>query len=143
MRAVLIPVGLDLFAVPMESVHEVVAAPILSSLPTSPATILGLFNLRGEIVPLFDTAALVGLGRLGAWPFAAVVRTSLGPAGLGSSELPEPTTLGEQIGPSESLGTLGIYAVGQRLTVLIDVEALLTAATIGAHVMAGPGLEGP
>lgn len=143
MRALLIPVGLDVFAVPMESVQEVVAAPFLCSLPISPAAILGLFNLRGEIVPLFDTAALIGLGRLGAWPFAAVVRTSLGSAGLGASELPESTTLGEQIGPSESLGTAGIYAVGQRLAVLIEVEALLALATTGGHVGAGPGPEEP
>jgi purine-binding chemotaxis protein CheW len=141
MQALLVPVGLDLFAVPMELVDEVVAAPLLFSLPISPAAILGLFNLRGEIVPMFDTAAVTGLGRLSAWPFAAVVRTSLGPAGLGATDLPEPATLGEQIGPSESLGTAGIYAVGRRLAVLIEVEALLASATIGAHVVARPGHE--
>ena len=119
------------------------AAPFLCSLPISPATVVGLFNLRGEIVPLFDTAALIGLGRLSAWPFAAVVRTSLGPAGLGATELPEFTTLGEQIGPSESPGTAGIYAVGGRLAVLIEVEVLLAPATIGSHVVAGPGPEEP
>jgi hypothetical protein len=140
MRALLLPVGLDLFAVPMESVHEVVAAPLLCCLPTSPAALLGLFNLRGEIVPLFDTAALIGVGRLSAWPFAAVVRTTLGSAGLGASELPESTVLGEQVGPSESLGTAGMYAVGPRIAVLIEVHALLAAASIGSHVGAsGPG----
>jgi purine-binding chemotaxis protein CheW len=143
MRALLIPVGLDLFAVPMTSVREVVAAPLLCSLPTSPAAILGLFNLRGEILPLFDTAALIGLGRLAGWPFAAVVQTPLGPAGLGASDLPESAALGEQIGPSESFGTAGTYAVGQRLAVLIDVGPLLASATIGQHSAAEPGAEDP
>ena len=41
-----------------------------------------LFNLRGEIVPLFDTAALLGLGTLIDAPFAVVVETAAGPAGL-------------------------------------------------------------
>ncbi len=141
MQALLVPVGLDLFALPMESVEEVVAAPALCPLPTSPAAVLGLFNLRGEIVPMFDAAALTGLGRVSVWPFAAVVRTSLGPAGLGATELPEPTTLGEQIGPSESLGTAGIYSVGRRLAVLIDIEALLASVTIAGHVVARPGLQ--
>jgi purine-binding chemotaxis protein CheW len=143
MRALLIPVGLDLFALPMASVREVVAAPFLCPLPMSPAAVLGLFNLRGEIVPLFDSAALIGLGRLSAWPFAAVVQTSLGPAGLGASDLPEPTTLGEQVGPSESLGTAGTYAVGQRLAVLIEVETLLASATTASRVVAEPGGEEP
>jgi purine-binding chemotaxis protein CheW len=109
----------------------------------SPAAVLGLFNLRGEIVPLFDSAALIGLGRLSAWPFAAVVQTLLGPAGLGASDLPESATLGGQIGPSESLGTAGIYAVGQRLAVLIEVETLLASATIAGHVAAEPGADEP
>src|ERR1700736_2960176 len=128
MRALLIPVGLDLYAVSMESVREVVAAPRLCSLPTAPAAVLGLFNLRGEIVPLFDTAALIGLGRLSAWPFAAVLRTPLGPARLGASRLPEAIVLGESVGPSESHGVTGLYAVGQRLAALIDPEVLLIPA---------------
>jgi chemotaxis signal transduction protein len=143
MRALLIPVGLDLYAVPMESVREVVAAPRLCSLPTAPAAILGLFNLRGEIVPLFDTAALIGVARLSAWPFAAVLRTALGPAGLGASGLPEAVLLGEPIGPSESHGITGLYAVGRRLAALIDVEALLTTSTVGGHVLVGSGGQEP
>jgi chemotaxis signal transduction protein len=141
MRALLIPVGLDLYAVPLESVREVVAAPRLCCLPTGPAAVLGLFNLRGEIVPLLDTAALIGVGRLTGCPFAAVLRTPLGPAGLAASGLPESTTLGESIGPSDSHGTSGVHAVGQRLAVLIDVEALLTPGRIGGLVLVGSGRE--
>jgi purine-binding chemotaxis protein CheW len=143
MQALLVPVGLDLFAVPVESLHEVVAAPVLCPLPLSPAAVLGLFNLRGEVVPMFDIVALTGLGHLSAWTFAAVVRTSLGLAGLGASELPEFTSLGERIGRSESCGTAGMYAVGERVAVLIEVEALLASTTIGGHVVDRPGPEGP
>jgi purine-binding chemotaxis protein CheW len=127
----------------MASVREVVADPFLCALPKSPAAILGLFNLRGEIVPLFDSAALIGLGRLSAWPFAAVVQTSLGPAGLGASDLPESATLGEQVGPSESPGTAGIYAVGPRLAVLIEVEPLLASTAMSGHAPAELGVERP
>jgi purine-binding chemotaxis protein CheW len=143
LRALLIPIGLDLYAVPMESVREVLAAPRLCSLPTGPSAVLGLFNLRGEIVPLFDSAALIGLGRLTVWPFAAVVRTSRGPAGLGTSGLPESILLGEAIGPSESPGTSGLYAVDKRLATLIDVDALLAPARTGGHVLVGSASEQP
>ena len=143
LRALLIPLGLDLYAVPMESVREVMASPLLCSLPTAPAAVLGLFNLRGEIVPLFDTAALLGVGRLSAWPFVAVVETPLGPAGLGGDALPESMLLGDPIGPSESHGTTGVYAVGLRLAALIDVEALLTPARVGGHALVVSGRDAP
>jgi hypothetical protein len=51
--------------------------------------------------------------------------------------------LGEPIGPSESHGITGLYAVGQRLAALIDVDALLTPARVGGHVMVGSGPEEP
>jgi purine-binding chemotaxis protein CheW len=126
----------------MESVREVVAAPRLCSVPTAPAAPLGLFNLRGEVLPLLDTATLIGLGRLEEWPFAAVVRTPLGSAGLAASGWPESVLLDEPMGPSESHGTTGVYAAGRRLAVLIDVDALVTPARIGGHLLGGSGLEG-
>ena len=58
METVLLPVGDELYAVPMESVREVVADPPITTLATAPPLVFGLFNLRGQIVPLFDTAAL-------------------------------------------------------------------------------------
>ena len=51
MEAVLMPVGAELYAVPMESVREVVADPPITTLATAPPLVLGLFNLRGQIVP--------------------------------------------------------------------------------------------
>jgi len=143
LRALLIPVALDLYAVPVDGVREVVRAPPLTKLPTAPGLVLGLFNLRGEIVPLLHTPVLMGLSRLPDWSFVAVVRSSLGPAGLAATALPEPVALGEPVGPSESPGTGGTYAVGQRLAVLLDVEELLGGARLGGnHLPARPSMQG-
>jgi purine-binding chemotaxis protein CheW len=143
LRVLLVPVGPDLYAVPMDGVREVVRAPVLTRLPTAPALILGLFNLRGEIVPLLDTPALMGLSRLPGWSFAAVVRSSLGPAGLAATALPEPATLGEPVGSSEASATAGTYAVGGRLAVLLDIEELLGGVSPGGnHLPARLALEG-
>ena len=133
LRALLVPVGLDLYAVPMDAVREVVRAPLVTRLPTAPGLVLGLFNLRGEIVPLLDTPALMGLSRIHGWSFVAVVRSPLGPAGLAATALPEPVALGEAVGASESPATAGTYAVGQRLAVLLDIEALLGGASLPSH----------
>ena len=62
MQALLLPVGDDLYALPMDWVREVVAAPTVTRLVTAPSVVLGLFNLRGQIVALLDTAALLGNG---------------------------------------------------------------------------------
>ena len=129
--ALLLPVGRDWHALEMTWVREVVAAPLLTPLPTTPSTIIGVFNLRGEIVPLFDTAALLGLGSERDGAFAVVVDSPHGPAGLGVTGMPESIELGAAIGPTETEGTAGSYAVGTRIATLLDPDALLAPARIG------------
>lgn len=131
MRALLLPVGHDLYAVDMQVAREVVAAPEIQALPTSPGTVVGVFNLRGEIVPVFDTSMLLGLGRGdGSVPFACVVQTPLGPAALVMTAIGTAAELDEPVGATETPGTLATYAVGDALVVLIDLDALLTPARI-------------
>ena len=81
-----------------------VAGPTVTPLATAPAVVLGLFNLRGEIVPLFDTAALLGVGHRHAGRFAAVVHTAHGPAALAATGFPQRADLGHRR-PSELRGT--------------------------------------
>jgi purine-binding chemotaxis protein CheW len=133
MDAVLVPVGDDLYAVPIGWVREVVPRPPLTELVTAPATVLGLFNLRGEIVPLLDTAVMLALGRGGPVSFAVVLTTHLGPVGLSATAVPERTLLDDLMGPSELPGSAGRYRVGRRVAVLLDVEALLDAVAPTAH----------
>lgn len=131
MRALLLPVGNDLYAVDMAVAREVVAAPEIQPLPTAPATVVGVFNLRGEIVPVFDTAMLLGLGRGdGGLPFACVVETPLGPAALVMTAIGTAVELDEPVGATETPGTIATYAVGDALVVLIDLDALLAPARI-------------
>jgi purine-binding chemotaxis protein CheW len=129
-EALLLPVGDDLYALETAAVREVVAAPELATLPTSPASVLGVFNLRGEIVPVFDLASLLGLGSTRDVPFVAVVDTSLGPAGLALTRVAETAVLGEPIAATETAGTIATYSIGKQLAVLIDVATLLVPATV-------------
>ncbi|WP_111765001.1 chemotaxis protein CheW [Nakamurella deserti] len=129
-QAVLLPVGAEVYALGIDWVREVVAGPEVAPLVTAPPFVVGLFNLRGQIVPLFDTAALLGVGRAdpvpGAAPFAAVVETADGLAGLAASALPWRSELGAASGPSERPGTAGVHRDGDRVVVLLDPAALLT-----------------
>lgn len=119
------PVGTDWYALDVHSVDQVVAHPAVTAVPAAPPALLGLLNMSGEIVPLFDTAALLGLGlgRMPVGPFATIVRTTKGPAGLSVSGAPEPAELGDP-GSTDHAG-VGTYDVGGRQAKLVDLQQLL------------------
>ena len=134
-RVVLLPAGDDWHALDMVWVREVVAAPLLTALPTAPSAVVGVFNLRGEIVPLFDTAALLGLGSVRDGSFAVVVESAHGLAGLAATGVPESVVLGDPLGPSETDGTAGSYAIGTRIVTLLDPDTLLVPERIGGWTL--------
>jgi purine-binding chemotaxis protein CheW len=125
-RAILLPVGRNWFALPPVALQEVVADPDITEVPAAPATVRGLFNVRGQIVPLLDTGELLGLGSPTDSPFAVVVRSARGPAGLAVTAMPEPAELAWLVGPTRARGTVGAYAAGERIAVMLD-PLVLTA----------------
>jgi purine-binding chemotaxis protein CheW len=127
MDVVLLPVRADLYALPVEWVQQVVAAPSVTRLVTAPSPVIGLFNLRGEIIPLLDTAALLGIGRLTSPAFAVVLHSSLGPVALAATELPGNLSLDGPAAASDLPGTAGTYQAGELLLVLLDPSTLLAA----------------
>jgi chemotaxis signal transduction protein len=135
MDAVLVPVGEDLYAVPIGWVREVVPTPPLTPLVTGPSMVVGLFNLRGEIVPLLDTAKLLGVGRTEHVSFALVLHTALGPAGLSATASPRRALLDDYLGPTELASSDGSYRVGDAVAVLLDVQALLDSLATNAGTL--------
>lgn len=133
MRALLLRIGADAYAVRMEQAREVVADPVVTPLPTAPRSVLGVCNVRGEIVPVFDTATLLGFGAMTSWSAMAIVDTPLGIAGLVTSSTGEAIDLGDEVAPSDGPGTVGAFAMGDgEVAVLVDVEVLLSPARIGS-----------
>jgi chemotaxis signal transduction protein len=55
-------VGLHHVAFPIDEVQEVLAPRAITRLFHAPAALLGVVNLRGEILPVFDLASLLGAG---------------------------------------------------------------------------------
>lgn len=64
--------GRERFCLSVLDVEEVVEWPIVTVLPLSPAYLMGIFNLRGSIVPLVDIAFTEGR-RAGLLPKHVVV----------------------------------------------------------------------
>jgi len=136
MRALLMPVGDDWYAIGAERVREVTPHPRPTRLPGVPAGVLGVISVRGEIVPVFDTAALLGLDVAAPATFAVIVRTPDGPAALTATAIPEMVSLDNDLGPSDLAGSSARYRFGSRLVVMLDIDTMLAIAR-GEPVQAG------
>ena len=127
--------GRERFCFPVLDVEEVLDWPIVTKLPLSPAYLVGIFNLRGTIVPLIDIAITEGR-RPGLLPKHVVV------AALRSETQHEDLRLG--IAADEVIGTysvsnedlleqapenvphcIGMLRHDDRLALLIDLRRLL------------------
>jgi purine-binding chemotaxis protein CheW len=124
-QALLLPVGADRYALELAGVHEVVRAPVLTPLPGAPRAALGVMNLRGDVVPVLDTAALLGVGRLAAAPFAVVAAAEAGLAALAADGEPATVVLDGPAGPAELPAALGRFAVDGAIVTLLDLGAVL------------------
>lgn len=120
------PLGQEWYAIELARVREIVARPAVTPLPSSPPTVAGVFNLRGEIVPLFDAATVLGIPERAQTTFVTVVDLPLGPAGLSATGVPMWGQLGERLGESDLPATDGHYAAGARVVTLLDIDALVS-----------------
>ena|ERR1700674_2704361 len=125
MRVLVIAVNDAFFAVPMATVHQVLRHPLVTRVPLSPTSLLGVVNVRGEIVPLLDTGELTGTGGLSEPPFAVLVSGDKEMVALAAEELPIAADFEEPVGPGTRPGELGVYSNGGRLVVLVDIEELV------------------
>jgi chemotaxis signal transduction protein len=123
-RVLMFGVNAAFFAVPMATVHQVLRHPVLTTIPLSPTGLLGVVNVRGEIVPLLDTGVLTGTGPLNQSPFAVLVSGQKDMVALAAEELPIAADFEEPVGPGTRPGELGVYSSGGRLVVLIDIDEM-------------------
>ncbi len=106
----LLPVHGARFTLPLDRVQEVLEPRHVTRLPGAPASVLGIINVRGNVVGVLDTAVLVGLPALGAAPSVAVVRSARGIVGLATSARPAAEESGGDPGASTSLDLDAILA---------------------------------
>jgi len=127
-RALLLPVADELYAIELSHLHAVVGDPRLFAVPTAPRGVLGAINLRGEIVAVLDTADLLGIGRLTTIAFVAVVDHPFGAVALAAEGRPVTVQLGDKVAPADLPGTVGTFAVPTGVATLLDIRSLLVPA---------------
>lgn len=126
-EALLLPLGRDWYALPLVNVREVVPAPAVTPVPGAPAWLLGVANLRGQILPVLDTAHRLGLPSPGEPTHVAVVDSAAGAAGLVTTGPPERALLDAPTGAGTGRAAVARHAVGDRVATLLDVDELVGA----------------
>lgn len=130
----LVALGGESYGFPLDRVREVVKPAPITPVPSIPEHILGVMNLRGEILPVLDPKRLLGLGE-GASTSEGRIVVVKGPgmaAGFLADSVEDAIEVRGTLEPP--LATLpegqaqylqGQVAHGDRLVGVLDVEALL------------------
>jgi len=128
--------GRERFCFPVLDVEEVLEWPLVTKLPLSPAYVLGIFNLRGAIVPLIDIALTEGR-RTGLLPKHVVVASLRGDGnhddirlGIAADEVVGTYSVKEaedliQQAPENVPHCVGMLRHDDRLALVIDLRRLL------------------
>ena len=136
--------GRERFCLPVLDVEEVLEWPLVTRLPLSPAYVLGIFNLRGAIVPLIDIALTEGR-RAGLLPKHVVVASLRGDGNhddlrlgiaadevVGTYSVKDAEDLLEQA-PENVPHCVAMLRHDDRLALVIDLRRLI-------EVYPGPGI---
>jgi purine-binding chemotaxis protein CheW len=132
--------GVSVYAVPIECVQEVVQQQELTRIPSMPAAIRGLMNLRGNVVPVIDLLRRFQIGESAMDAEACVIifqmeddgRKSL-MAVVSDSSGEVLTILESDIHPAPAFGAdidveylAGMVRLGEEYVLLLNVDRVLS-----------------
>lgn len=110
-------------------------------LPSAPACIKGIMNLRGSIVPIVDMRILFNLGEPTYDQFTVVIVLNIKNHVIGMvvDSVSDVVTLAEeQLRPAPDMGTTadgdyitGLGTVGERMLIVLDIDRLMSSEQLG------------
>jgi chemotaxis signal transduction protein len=128
---VLVGVAGEHYALPVEDVLEVAEYGTVAPVPGAPGGVIGMRNVRGNVLPVLDAAQVFEIGRAGSPQRIAIVEHDGLRAGLavdsviGVDHLPEAT---EEV---ESRHLVGAALHDGALVGVVDVASVLVAVRGG------------
>lgn len=125
-------VGAEAYALPVENVLEVAELGSISPVPGAGPAVLGVRNLRGQVLPVFDLATVFGIGREGPPARLVVAEESGRRAGLAIDEVTDVAPLPEAAEEAESEFLVGAALVDDSLVGVVDVARVFEALEQGA-----------
>lgn len=124
-------VGAEQYALPVEYVHEVVDLGELTPVPGSAPIVLGLRNVDGEIVPVFDLARILQIERDGSPPRLLVTECRGQRAAFAVDEVIDVGPLAGAMQESESPHLLASTVLDGALVGVLAVDALFDSVASG------------
>jgi purine-binding chemotaxis protein CheW len=123
--------GAEDYALPVDSVLEIAELGEVAPVPGAPAAVLGVRNLRGQVIPVIDLASLFGLANDA--PFERIVLAEDGDrrAGLAVEAVLDVTDLPDPPEASDSPYLAGAALIDGTLVGVVDVEAVLAGVQAG------------
>src|SRR6202789_1359035 len=142
--------GRERFCLSVLEVEEVVEWPIVTRIPLAPAFLMGVFNLRGTIVPLIDIAFTEGR-RPGLLPKHVVVSALKGDdrredlrVGIAADEVIGTFSAAEEAvldqAPAEVPHCRGMLRHEDRLALVVDLRGLGSVFLVPVLLAAGAGV---
>jgi chemotaxis signal transduction protein len=122
-------VGGEQYALPVEHVHEIVELGEVTPVPGSAASVLGLRNLDGEVLPVLDLARVLQIERAGHAGLLLVAEHGERRAGFAVDEVVDVEHLAGTAQESETSYLLASKVVDGALVGVLEVGALLDTVT--------------
>jgi chemotaxis signal transduction protein len=119
----------EAYAVPVGSVLEVVGVGEVTAVPGARSELLGVLNLRGQILAVADLAPVLGLRRTVPAARMLVAQSAERQAGFIIDEVSEVGELADPTEPTESDLLAGATLAGGELIGVIDVDRVFDAMT--------------
>jgi purine-binding chemotaxis protein CheW len=123
--------GNEHYALPVRGVREVAKLAEITPVPGAPAAVLGVWNLRGDVIAALDLATLLGLGDTEPGRIVVVEEGGLH-GGLAVESVLDVGAIPEPLEPTESEYLLGAVLVERVPVGVIDLGAVLGAVSTGA-----------
>lgn len=125
-------VGGETYAVPVEQVLEVADLGELAPVPGAQRAVLGVRNLRGQVLVVVDLATVLGIERNGPGQRLVITEDQGRRAGLVIDEVIDVGDLAGAVQESESEYLFGGTIVGDELVGLVDLGRVFSAVEVGA-----------
>jgi purine-binding chemotaxis protein CheW len=140
------------YGVDVRQVQEIRRVAEITAVPRAPASVRGVINLRGRVLPVIDLKRKLGRGEVGGGSRAriVVVRANERLVGLlvdgatrvlkvrASSIEPAPAEVADQAADY----IRGVAKLDDRLVILVDIERLLAHEAAGPSTLPGSGQDG-
>jgi purine-binding chemotaxis protein CheW len=130
--------GGEHYAIPVDGVLEIAEHGEVSDVPGTPPDVLGVRNLRGQVIPVIDLASALDLRSSSDRERMVVVEDSGRMAGLAVDGVVDVGALGEATEEVDSPYLRGALLVDGALVGVIDIAALFARVAPSGERLAVP-----